>query len=180
MSVTVAPYLETESFPRGRRLLLVPVACILLVGPYGALLGKTPDGVVAWLVTGLAVAAGALLLGIGIAQPRRRFTADAETQTLEIAQTADLPRIGLLRVTRPFSAVAETGIEEVGTKRRPDHGFRPVLTLASGERIVLRRQESEGQAQNVIDHLVRLGLPGTSRAALRDAELDAPPPTTWL
>lgn len=180
MTFTVAPYLETESFPRGRRVLLVPVACALLVGPYGALLGKAPDGILAWIVTVAAVAAGAVLLGIGIAQPRRRFTADATTQTLQIAQTADLPHVALVRVERPFSAVATTSIEEVGTQRRPDHGYRPVITLTSGDRIVLRRQERAEQAQNVIDHLVRLGLPGVSRAAMREAELDAPPPTTWL
>ena len=176
----VAPYLETESFPRGRRLVLVPVAVALLVGPYTALLGDGPDSALVWLITALAVAVGALLLGIGIAQPRRTFTADGETETVKVAQTAELPHIGLVRVERPFSAVASTSIETTGTKGRTDFGFCPVITLSSGERIILRRQRGSEEAQNVIDHLVRLGLPGNSRAAVREAELNAPPPTTWL
>lgn len=176
----VAPYLETESFPRGRRLLLAPVAGALLIGPYTAMFGRGPDSAITWVLTALAVVAGAGLLGIAIAQPRRTFTADGESQTLHVAQTAPLPRVALDRVERPFSAVTATSIEEEGTKRRPDHGFRPVITLASGERIVLRCQRESEQAQNVIDHLVLLGLPGQSRAALREAEFNAPPPTTWL
>lgn len=178
--VTIAPYLETESFPRGRRILLAPVACALLIGPYGTLLGGGPDHALALLLAILAVAAGAALLGVSIAQPRRKFTADGDSRTLEVAQTASLPRIGLDRVERPFDAVTATTIEEVGTRRRPGHGFRPVITFQSDERMLLRRQDTAEQAQNVIDHLVRLGLPGTSRAAMREAELNAPPPTTWL
>ncbi len=176
----VAPYLETESFPRGRRVLLAPVAMALLVGPYTALLGEGPEGTIRWVLTVLAVAAGGALLGVSIAQPRRMFRADGDAKTLTVSQTAPLPRVGLTRVERPFSAVSATGIEEVGTKKRPDHGFCPVITLSNGERIILRRQRGSEQAQNVIDHLVRLGLPGLSRAAVRDAEVGAPPPTTWL
>ncbi|MBJ7472555.1 MAG: hypothetical protein JHD16_14710 [Solirubrobacteraceae bacterium] len=179
MSV-VAPYLETETFPRGRRLLLVPVACLMLVGPYGALLGDGPGSLVAWVFTLITGGIGALLLGVGIAQPRRLFTADGSAKTVTISQTGRLPKLTLDRVERPFAAVTATSIEEVGTQREPGHGFRPVLTLTGGDRILLRRQADAEQAQNVIDHLVRLGLPGVSRAAVREAQFGAPPPTNWL
>lgn len=176
----VAPYLETEQFPRGTRVLLAAPACALLVGPYGALLGDAPDNVLVYTVLALAVAAGALLIGLAIAQPRRRVTIDGEQRTITISQTAPLPRIGQDRAERAFDDVASTSIEGAGSGDRSRRAFHPVLLLTSGERIVLRAQPTEDHAQDVIDHLVLLGLPGTHRDADRDAQLSAEPPPTWL
>lgn len=176
----VAPYIETEQFPRGSRVLLAVPACALLVGPYGAFLGGSPDNPLAYVVLAIAVAAGAMLIGLAIAQPRRRVTVDGDTRAITITQTAPLPRIGQERAERSFDAVVDTRIEAAAAEGRPGRDFRPTLELDSGDRIVLRAQRSEDAAQEIIDHLVLLGLPGRHSAADADAQLSAEPPTTWL
>lgn len=175
--VHVAPYLETEQFPRGSRVLLALPACLLLIGPYGAFLGDSPDSPLVYAILAVAVAAGALLIGVAIAQPRRRVTIDGESCTITIAQTAALPRLRQDRAERSFDDVVDTHIEAVTPGGR---GFHPVLDLGSSDRIVLRAQSSEEGAQEVIDHLVLLGLPGTHSAADTEAQFSAEPPTTWL
>lgn len=178
----VAPYLEAEQFPRGKRVLLALPACILLIGPYGAMLGDGPSNPLAWVGTLLAVAAGAVLIGLAIAQPRRRVTVDGDARTIVVAQTAPLPRIGQERAERAFDEVAGTTVEAVA----PSSGggsrgfFQPVIELTGGGRIILRAQPTPEHAQDVIDHLVHLGLPGRSRSAQLDSQTAAPPPTTWL
>lgn len=176
----VAPYLETEQFPRGKRVLLAVPACALLVGPYGAFLGDSPDNPVAYVVLAVAVAAAAMLIGLAIAQPRRRVTIDGDARTVTISQTASLPRIGQGQAERSFDDVTGTTIDATVADDRPGRTFQPVLELAGGDRIVLRAQRSEEDAQAVVDHLVLLGLPGTHSAADQDAQLSAEPPTTWL
>lgn len=176
----VAPYLETEQFPRGSRVLLALPACLLLIGPYGAFLGDSPDNPFVYAILAVALAAGALLIGLAIAQPRRRVTIDGESRTIAIAQTAPLPRFRQDRAERSFDDVVGTRIEAAAAGDRPGRGFHPVLELGSGDRIVLRAQSSEEGAQEVIDHLVLLGLPGRHSAADAGAQLSAEPPTTWL
>lgn len=178
----VAPYLESEQFPRGKRVLLAVPACVLMIGPYGSLRGDGPDNPITYAVLLLALAAGAALIGLAIAQPRRRVTIDGATQLITITQTAPLPRVGQDRAERAFDAVRATHIE-AGTPAaggRAARGFHPVLDLTDGSRIVLRAQPTEDHAQDVIEHLVLLGLPGASRSTAFETQLRAEPPPSWL
>lgn len=177
----MSPYSESETFPRGRRKWLVPIAGAFLVGPYGVMLNDGPSGLIPWIATAIAVAAGALFAGAGIARPRRSVIVDGDARTIAVTTTAPLPRIGVRHAEHGFDEVLATGVREVGTKKTPSHGFCPVVSLGDpGSELELRRQPSAEHAQDVIDHLVLLGLPGSSRASQRDAILDAAPPVTWL
>lgn len=174
------PFIERQTYPRGRRLLLVPVALIFLVGPYGSMMGGGPDSPVRWIVALVSIGICAWLMGLGITVPRRAVTITGETRTIRISATPPPPRFNHDVVERSFDDVAEMTIDEVGTRRTPDHGYQVTITFHDGPALHLKRNRNSDYAQDTVDHLVHLGLPGQTHADALDAMTSAPQPTTWL
>lgn len=173
----MSPYLESEVFPRGRRLLLVPLALVFLIGPYGSMLGGGPSDPVRWAVTMVCIAICTAILALGLAPPRRRIVVDGEAGTIRISSTPPPPHFGQVHEERAIADV--TGVEiEIGTRNEPTH--RVVVRFRDAPPLYLRANPDRDRAQDTVDRLVLQGLPGHSRADERARMLDAPNPTTWL
>jgi hypothetical protein len=161
-------------------LILIPVALVFLLGPYGSMLDGGPKDPLRWAVAMLSIAICAALIGLGLAPPRRRIVIDGRERTIELSATQPPPRFTQYRETWDFDEVERVSIEEEGPRRTDQHGYRATIHFHEGEPLRLERHANSDYAQDTVDHLVRLGLPGDSRAAARDALISAPKPTTWL
>jgi hypothetical protein len=176
----VSPFQESETFPRGRRVLLIPVALLFLIGPYGSMLDGGPSDPVRWTVTMVCIALCTAILALGLAPPRRRVTVDPAEGTVRISSTPPPPHFLQVHDDRRIDDVTATEIVEFGTPRTSDHGYRVVISFASAPAVHLRVHRDRSRAQRTIEHLVLLGLPGDSHLRARDAQFDAEKPTTWL
>ena len=172
--------MESETFPRGRRLLLVLLALAFLLGPYGSMLGGGPSDPVRWVVTMLSIALCTAILALGLAPPRRRVVIDPAEGTVRISSTPPPPHFLQLHEHRAIDDVTAVEIGEVGTPKTSGHGYRVVVSFKDDPPLHLSVRKDLEDAQSVVDHLVFLGLPGHSRAAARQAALHAEQPTTWL
>lgn len=175
----MTPYLEVRPLApsRTRRLLALVIAALLVV-PVGALL---PGGASDPLLRGLAILAIALLapvLGLALGRPREFLTVDAEAGTIVLRTTGELPDPRARVRTWPISAARRVELDESGSAVHPRFGVR--IDLDDGEQLHLTSYADRDLAQDTVDHLVLLGLPGASRARLRDREFAAQPPVTWL
>ena len=176
----MSPFQESETYPRGRRLLLVPIAMLFLLGPYGSMMGGGPSDPVRWTVTMLSIALCTVLLGLGIATPRRRIVIDPQARTITISSTPPPPHFAQLHEQRAFDDVRLVEVREAVGAAGATHGFRATVSFRDAPELLLRNHATRDAAQDTVDHLVLLGLPGHARAAERDALLDAPAPITWL
>lgn len=176
----MSPFEEAQAFPRGRRILLIPVALVFLIGPYGAMLGGGPSDPIIWTLTTISIAVCAAILGLGLAPPRRRVVADGTARTIRISSTPPPPHFAQVHEHRAFDDVTSVEIQEFGTAKTATHGYRVVVGFRDDPALHLRLHRDRESAQRTVDHLVLLGLPGISRAAERAAQLDAPKPATWL
>lgn len=175
----MTPYLEVRTLApsRGRRVLAI-VASALLVVPVGALLpGGTEDPVLR-VVAIIAIALLAPVLGLAYARPREVVTVDAEAGTILVRTTGQLPDPRAELEEWPISAARAVELEVYGTP--PDRRWGVRINLDGDEQLFLNSYRDRDLAQDTIDHLVLLGLPGTSRADLRAGELAAQPPARWL
>ncbi|MDQ8046733.1 MAG: hypothetical protein AAGC46_19050, partial [Solirubrobacteraceae bacterium] len=177
---SVPPFIESETYPRGRRLLLVPVALIFLLGPYGSMLGGGPNDTPRWIVAILSIGVCAWLLGLGITVPRRRVTIDGDARTITVASTPPPPSFSHRIVTRSFDDVTGVIIDEIGPRKTDLHGYRVEIAFREGPALELQHHRNSDFAQDTIDHLVLLGLPGVSRSAALDELTSAPKPATYL
>ncbi len=64
--------------------------------------------------------------------------------------------------------------------RRHDPRWGVRIDLTGDEPLWLNSYADRDLAQDTVDHLALLGLPGTTRADLRAGELTAQAPVTWL
>lgn len=172
--------MESEVFPRGRRVLLIPLALVFLIGPYGSMLDGGPSDPLRWLVTMLSIALCTAILALGLAPPRRRVVIDPADGRVRISSTPPPPHFLQIHQFRQLGAVTDVDIVEVGEPKSPGHGFRVVVSFDADPPLHLRIHRDRERAQDTVDHLVLLGLPGDSRFAARAAQTDAPNPTTWL
>lgn len=176
----MSPFTESEAFPRGRRVLLVPVAMLLLIGPYGAMLGGGPADPLRWAVAMLSIMGCTVLLALGVAVPRRRITIDPQARTVTISSTPPPPRFGQIHELRSFDDATGVEVRMAGPGERSGPAYRAIVTFRGAPDLHLRPHATREAAQDTVDRLVLLGLPGHSRAAEREALLDAPKPITWL
>lgn len=167
-------------FPRGRRIVLVPLALVFLIGPYGSMLGGGPSDPVRWVATMACIAVCTALLGLGLAPPRRRVFVDGAAGTVRISSTPPPPHFAQVHEMRAIADATSVEIQEDGVRHTKTHGYRVVVSFKDDPALFLQAHRDLDRAQDVLDHLVLLGLPGESRAAMRAARLDAPAPTTWL
>lgn len=175
----MTPYLEVRTLAptRARRFLAI-IAAALLVLPVGALLpGGTSDPTLRILAM-LAIAILAPLLGLAFARPREFLTVDADAGTIVVRTTGELPDPRAQIEEWPIASARNVAIEEFGSPAYPRWGVR--IDLASGEELYLNTYADRDLAQDTVDHLVLLGLPGQARSDLRAGELAAEPPVTWL
>ncbi len=176
----MSPFQESETFPRGRRLLLVPVALIFLLGPYGSMLGGGPSDPLRWVVAMVSIAICTAILALGLAPPQRRVVVDPAEGTVRISSTPPPPHFLQLHEYRAIDDVTSVDIHEVGIAKTSSHGYRVVVSFKNDPPLYLSVRRHFEDAQRLVDHLVFLGLPGQSRAAAREAALSAENPTTWL
>ncbi len=175
----VTPYLEVRTLaPSRARRLLAFITAALLVMPVGALL---PGGSSEPLIRIAAIVAIALLapvLGLALARPRQFLTVDAQAGTIALRTTGDLPDPRAQTASWPISAARRVELEQLGSPARPRWGVR--IDLTGDEPLWLNSYADRDLAQDTVDHLALLGLPGTTRADLRAGELTAQAPVTWL
>lgn len=176
----MSPFQESETFPRGRRVLLIPIALVFLVGPYGSMLGGGPSDPVRWLVTMLSIALCTAILALGLATPRRKVVVDPSEGCVRISSTPPPPHFLQVHELRPISEVTDVDIKPVGVPKTASHGYRVVIAFEDDPDLYLRLHRDQDRAQDTVDHLVLLGLPGHSRAQARAAALNPEQPTTWL
>lgn len=174
----MTPYLEVRPLPApSRRLLLVCTAALLVV-PVGALLpGGTTEPLLRLLAM-LAIAILAPILGLAYARPRQLVEVDADRGTIIRRTTGHLPDPRARVEEFPIADATAVVLEELGTPTTPEWGVR--IELRADDPILLRSYADRDLAQDTVDHLVLLGLPGHSRAHAREAALTAAPPATWL
>jgi hypothetical protein len=176
----VSPFQESETFPRGRRLVLIPVALVFLLGPYGSMLQGGPHDPLRWVVAMVSIALCAALIGLGLAPPRRTVVIDGKRRTILVSSTPPPPYFAQRHESRTFDDVDRLSIEEIGDRGTDRHGYCVLIHFHGGPSLELRLHENSDFAQDTIDHLVLLGLPGDSRADARQALIGAEKPTTWL
>ncbi|MDO9355571.1 MAG: hypothetical protein Q7T55_17850 [Solirubrobacteraceae bacterium] len=176
----MSPFQESETFPRGRRVLLIPVALLFLIGPYGSMLDGGPSDPLRWTVTMICIALCTAILALGLAPPRRRVVIDPEAGTIRISATPPPPHFLQVHEDRPIDDVTDTEIVEFGVARSAGHGYRVVISFESAPPLHLKVHRDRDRAQRTIEHLVLLGLPGDSHLRARNAQFDAEKPTTWL
>lgn len=175
----MTPYLEVRTLPPARaRRLLALVTAALLVLPVGALLPGGAEHPLVRLAAILAIAALAPILGLALSRPRELLTVDAALGTIVVRTTGELPDPRAQVQEWPISAARLVELEEYGSPMHPRWGVR--IDLDGDEQLFLNRYADRDLAQDTVDHLVLLGLPGISRADLRARELVAQPPVTWL
>jgi len=173
----VTPYLEVRTLPPGPRW---PAAVVvaLLVLPVGALLPGSTTSAALRALAMLAIILLAPLLGLSLARPRQTVTVDAEAGTI-VRRTAGALHHVRARVEEwPLSAAHHVELEDLGTPVFPEFGVR--IDFEGSEALELRAYTERDLAQDTVDHLVLLGIPGHSRAESREAELTAVPPSVWL
>lgn len=175
----MTPYLEVRTLaPSRARRLLAFVTAALLVLPVGALLPGGTDDPLLRLAAILTIAVLAPILGLAFARPRELLTVDAEAGTIVVRTTGELPDPRAQLEVWPIADALAVELEEYGSPVHPRWGVR--IDLRDGEQLFLNSFSDRDLAQDTVDHLVLLGLPGTSRAELRAGELTAQPPVTWL
>lgn len=175
----MTPYLEVRTLAptRARRLLAI-VAAALLVAPVGALLPGGVSDPALRILAMLAIAVLAPVLGLAFARPRELLTVDADAGTIVVRTTGELPDPRAQIEQWPIAAARRVELEEFGSPMHPRWGVR--IDLDGDEQLFLNAYDDRDLAQDTVDHLVLLGLPGTARADLRAGELTASPPVTWL
>lgn len=171
-------YLERRTLPQPLGRWLVVLSGALLVLPVGVLLPGSGSSQPVQALAILAIIVLAPVLGIGVAHPRRTVTVDGDAGTISVRTSGELPDPRTREQRWPISQARAVELEELGTPSRPSWGVR--IDLDGDEPIHLNAYDERDLAQDTIDHLVLLGLPGHSRAAHRERELTAAPPATWL
>ena len=174
----MTPYLEVRNLPGRSRTWLVVLCGALLVMPIGALLpGGTTDPALRALAI-VAILALSPVLGLGFSRPRQFVTVDGDEGTIVLRTTGGLPDPRAHESRWPISAATRVVLENHGTTPLPLWGVR--IELDGAPAIELRRYEDRDLAQDTVDHLVLLGLPGPSRAAGRANDFTGDPSTVWL
>ncbi|MBO9533106.1 MAG: hypothetical protein J7513_09060 [Solirubrobacteraceae bacterium] len=174
----MTPFLERRSLPPGHRRWLVVLSGALLVAPVGALFPGNDSSTAEIALAVLMILLVAPILGVGLARPRRTITVDGERGTITVRTSGELPDPRAREREWPISAARAVELEDLGNPAHPSWGVR--IELANDEPIHLNAFSERELAQDTVDHLVLLGLPGHSRAAEREAALSAGPPETWL
>lgn len=164
----MTPYLETRALPVGRRRSLAILAAALMVPPAGALLPGAAQSSAVQILAVVALLLLAPLLGLGFSRGREVITVGEIDGMIERRITGELPD-PRARVDRwPISSARLAELDERGTVMEPRWG---VLIHFDGDEppLRLRAWTDRDHAQDTVDHLVLLGIPGTSRQHQRDA-----------
>lgn len=175
----MTPYVEVRTLPASSaRRWLTLIAAALLVVPVGALLpGGATDAAPRALAL-LAIVVVAPVLGLALARPRETITVDAGEGTICRRTVGVLPDPRAHEERWPIAAARRVTLVETALHGTPAWGVE--VELDGDEPLRLHAYIDRDLAQDTVDHLVLLGVPGTSRAQLRAAELRAEPPTVWL
>ncbi|MEH3054853.1 MAG: hypothetical protein PGN13_12760 [Patulibacter minatonensis] len=178
----MTPYLEVRSLPRSsQRSVLVLVVCALLVVPVGVLIpvgDGDPSSGIARALAMLAILLLAPVLGLALGRPRAFITVDAEAGEITRRTTGHLPDPRAQTERWPITAARVAELEELGTPSRPRWGVQ--ILLDGDEPLHLNSYADRDFAQDTLDHLVLLGIPGHSRAHDREASYAQTPPEQWL
>lgn len=174
----MTPYVEVRALEHRSRRWIALLAGALLVMPVGVLLPGGTSSLTTKLLAVVAITVLAPLLGAAFSRPRELITVDGDAGTIVRRTLGRLPNPRAHVEEWPISAAASVVIEDLGTPTYPE--WRAEILLHDGTRILLDGHDDHDLAQDTVDHLVLLGIPGRSRAHARADAYAAPPPTTWL
>ncbi|MFT4036133.1 MAG: hypothetical protein QM679_11225 [Patulibacter sp.] len=175
----MTPYVEAQVLaPQPARRWLAVAAVALLIAPVSVWMPGGPTDVAVRGLSLLAIALVAPLLGFALAPPRQTLTIDGDQRMIVRRTVGELPNPRAREERWPLAAARHAELVERGPAGSRRWGVR--VELAGGPPLELETFADRDLAQNTLDHLVLLGIPGTSRAKLRDASLTARPPAIWL
>lgn len=158
--------------------MLTAIAVLLLVVPVGALLPGSTTAPAMRALAMLAIIAIAPVLGFALSRPRETITIDATAGTITRRTVGELPDPRAHEEQWPIAAARSAELVELGTPTYPSWGVQ--VDLAGDDPLRLKAYADRDLAQDTLDHLVLLGIPGQSRAQARAEQLAAEPPTVWL